>query len=70
MAKKLTMKEKAYRLIARYPEAADMCRHDYSNMYIVKFANVSAGTVTALRRAIALTESHYSNHTNGFEYRW
>lgn len=70
MARKLSIQERAYRLIAKYPEVADMCRHDYSNSYIVKYGHVSAATVTAMRRALALTEYNYGSHSNGFDYKW
>lgn len=68
--RKMTLREKAIRLIERYPEAAEMCRNDYSNSYIEKFGHISAATVTSLRKAIALVENHYSNHSARFDYQW
>lgn len=62
--------ERAYKLLAKYPEVAEMCRHDYSNSYIVKFGHVSAATVTKIRRALALTEGNYGSHRPTFDYGW
>ena len=69
MRKPMSIQERAYRLIARHPEVAEMCRHDYSNSYIVKFGHVSSTTVTAMRKAIAVTEGNYGSHRLTFEYK-
>lgn len=68
--KKIGTYEKAYRLLARYPEQAQMCRNDYSNDYIVRYGHISTSTVVALRKAIALTEGDYGSHTATFDYKW